>query len=105
MRLLTPNEYQQLTGRAGRRGMDANGSAVLLYSPWDAFEPAFAALTAPLLPVTSAFTVRYNTVLNLWRPGDLARLRTARGREPARVPAARRQRHARRTRSTRADGS
>jgi superfamily II RNA helicase len=77
MRLLTPNEYQQLTGRAGRRGMDAHGSAVLLYSPWDAFEPAFAALTAPLLPVTSAFTVRYNTILNLWRPGDYARLRTA----------------------------
>ncbi|MBF6589007.1 MAG: DEAD/DEAH box helicase [Ktedonobacterales bacterium] len=77
MRLLTPNEYQQLTGRAGRRGMDAKGTAVLLYSPWDAFEPAFAQLTAPLLPVTSAFSVRYNTVLNLWRPGDLERLRRA----------------------------
>ncbi|HEX6541626.1 MAG TPA: DEAD/DEAH box helicase [Ktedonobacterales bacterium] len=77
MRLLTPNEYQQLTGRAGRRGMDAHGSAVLLYSPWDVFEPAFAALTAPLLPVTSAFTIRYNTILNLWRPGDYGRLRTA----------------------------
>lgn len=77
MRLLTPNEYQQLTGRAGRRGMDAKGAAILLYSPWDAFELSFAALTAPLLPVTSAFTVRYNTVLNLWRPGDVARLRTA----------------------------
>ena len=77
MRLLTPNEYQQLTGRAGRRGMDAKGAAILLYSPWDPFEPSFAALTAPLLPVTSAFTVRYNTVLNLWRPGDIERLRTA----------------------------
>ncbi len=77
MRLLTPNEYQQLTGRAGRRGMDAKGAAIIPYSPWDAFEPAFAALTAPLLPVTSAFTVRYNTVLNLWRAGDSSRLRTA----------------------------
>lgn len=77
MRLMTPNEYQQITGRAGRRGMDTKGAAVILYSPWDAFEPSFAALTAPLLPVTSAFTVRYNTVLNLWRPGDIARLRTA----------------------------
>lgn len=77
MRLMTPNEYQQVTGRAGRRGMDENGAAVMLYSPWDAFEPAFAALTAPLLPVTSAFTVRYNTVLNLWRPGDQGRLRRA----------------------------
>ena len=77
MRLMTPNEYQQLTGRAGRRGMDAQGAAVIPYSPWDAFEPAFAALTAPLLPVTSAFTVRYNTVLNLWRSGDVARLQRA----------------------------
>ncbi len=77
MRLMTPNEYQQLTGRAGRRGIDAHGAAIIPYSPWDAFEPSFTALTAPLQPVTSAFTVRYNTVLNLWRPGDLARLRRA----------------------------
>jgi superfamily II RNA helicase len=79
MRLLTPNEYQQLTGRAGRRGMDAKGAAVLPYSPWDVFEPAFAQLTAPLLPVTSAFSIRYNTVLNLWRAGDMGRLRRAVG--------------------------
>jgi ATP-dependent RNA helicase HelY len=77
MRLLTPNEYQQLTGRAGRRGMDERGAAVIPYSPWDAFEPAFRALTAPLLPVTSAFVIRYNTVLNLWRPHDMDRLRRA----------------------------
>ncbi len=77
MRLLTPNEYQQLTGRAGRRGMDAKGAAVIPYSPWDQFEPAFALLTGPLLPVISAFIVRYNTILNLWRPGDMTRLRSA----------------------------
>lgn len=77
MRLLTPNEYQQLTGRAGRRGMDAKGTSIIPYSPWDPFEPSFAALTAPLQPVTSAFSVRYNTVLNLWTPGDQRRLRTA----------------------------
>lgn len=77
MRLYTPNEYQQATGRAGRRGMDERGAAILLYSPWDAFEPSFRALTGPLLPVTSAFTIRYNTVLNLWHPGDIRRLRLA----------------------------
>jgi superfamily II RNA helicase len=77
MRLLTPNEYQQLTGRAGRRGLDQKGAAVIPYSPWDAFEPGFALLTGPLLPVTSAFTIRYNTILNLWRPGDANRLRVA----------------------------
>ncbi len=77
MRLMTPNEYQQITGRAGRRGLDAKGAAVIPYSPWEPFEPSFAALTAPLLPVTSAFAIRYNSVLNLWRPGDVARLRRA----------------------------
>jgi ATP-dependent RNA helicase HelY len=75
MRLMTPNEYQQLTGRAGRRGKDPYGAAVLLYSPWDEFEPGFNALTRPLLPVMSAFTMRYNSVLNLWRPFGFERLR------------------------------
>ncbi|HEX9067938.1 MAG TPA: DEAD/DEAH box helicase [Ktedonobacterales bacterium] len=77
MRLLTPNEYSQLTGRAGRRGKDEHGSAVIPYSPWDAFEPAFTELTGPMLPVTSAFTIRYNSVLNLWSSQDDRRLVTA----------------------------
>ena len=75
MRLLTPNEYRQLTGRAGRRGMDVRGSAVIPYSPWEPFEPSFQRITGELLPVTSAFVIRYNSVLNLWRPGDVQHLR------------------------------
>lgn len=76
-RLLLPNEYQQLTGRAGRRGMDERGVAVIPYSPWVPLEEALAIATAPILPVLSGFTLRYNTVLNLWpadgRPLDLER--------------------------------
>lgn len=75
MRLLTPNEYQQLTGRAGRRGMDERGAAIIPYSPWEPFEQSFAALTGTLLPVSSAFIIRYNSVLNLWRGGNIKRLR------------------------------
>lgn len=75
MRLLTPNEYRQLTGRAGRRGMDRRGAAIIPYSPWEPFEDSFRRITAELLPVTSSFIIRYNSVLNLWRPGDIARLR------------------------------
>ncbi len=75
LRLMTPNEYQQLTGRAGRRGIDAYGAAVLLYSPWDEFEKSFTALTAPLQPVNSAFVLGYNSTLNLWRPNQLETIR------------------------------
>ncbi len=75
MRLLTPNEYRQLTGRAGRRGMDVRGAAVIPYSPWEPFEESFARITGELLPVTSSFVIRYNSVLNLWRPGDVKHLR------------------------------
>ena len=75
MRLLTPNEYRQLTGRAGRRGMDVRGAAVIPYSPWEPFEDSFRRITGELLPVTSSFVIRYNSILNLWRPGDVKHLR------------------------------
>lgn len=75
MRLLTPNEYRQLTGRAGRRSMDVRGAAVIPYSPWEPFEESFQRITGELLPVTSSFVIRYNSILNLWRPGDMAQLR------------------------------
>lgn len=75
MRLLTPNEYRQLTGRAGRRGMDIHGAAIIPYSPWEPFENSFERITGELLPVTSSFIIRYNSVLSLWRPGDVQYLR------------------------------
>jgi len=75
MRLLTPNEYRQITGRAGRRGMDVRGAAIIPYSPWEPFEASFQRITGELLPVTSSFIIRYNSVLNLWQPGDTQHLR------------------------------
>ena len=36
--LLTPGDYTQLTGRAGRRGIDDVGQAVVLWSPFVSFE-------------------------------------------------------------------
>jgi superfamily II RNA helicase len=75
MRLLTPNEYSQLTGRAGRRGMDVRGAAVIPYSSWEPFESAFAHITGELYPVVSSFAIRYNSVLSLWRPNDTTHLR------------------------------
>ena len=36
--MLTPGEYTQLTGRAGRRGIDDRGHAVVLWSPFVPFD-------------------------------------------------------------------
>ena len=65
---LIPNEFQQMAGRAGRRGMDPFGHVVVPYSPWFTFRETLDIATGELHPVQSAFAIRYNTVLNLWDP-------------------------------------
>ncbi len=74
-RPLIPNEFQQMAGRAGRRGMDAFGHVAMPYSPWIPFREMLGIATGTLHPVQSAFSIRYNTVLNLWDPphGDRVR--------------------------------
>ncbi|MDI3339561.1 MAG: DEAD/DEAH box helicase [Sphaerobacter sp.] len=74
-RPLTPNEFQQMAGRAGRRGMDAHGSVVVPYSPWMSFREMLEIATGELEPVRSSFAIRYNTVLNLWDPPHGTRVR------------------------------
>jgi ATP-dependent RNA helicase HelY len=74
-RMLIPNEFQQMAGRAGRRGMDRLGHVVVPYSPWFTFREMLEIATGELLPVRSAFSIRYNTVLNLWDPPEGERVR------------------------------
>lgn len=62
---LTPGEYTQLTGRAGRRGIDIEGHAVVLWHPdLDATEVAGLASTRTY-PLRSSFRPGYNMSINL----------------------------------------
>ncbi len=74
-RVLIPNEFQQMAGRAGRRGMDVYGHVVIPYSPYIPYKEAMEVATGDLHPVQSAFAIRYNTVLNLWDPPRGERVR------------------------------
>ena len=74
-RMLIPNEFQQMAGRAGRRGMDPFGHVVVPYSPWFTFRETLEIAIGELHPVQSAFAISYNTVLNLWDPPHGERVR------------------------------
>ncbi|HEY3736490.1 MAG TPA: DEAD/DEAH box helicase [Jatrophihabitans sp.] len=62
---LTAGEYTQLTGRAGRRGIDVEGHAVVLWSP--EVEPGRVAGLASTrtYPLRSSFRPSYNMAVNL----------------------------------------
>jgi ATP-dependent RNA helicase HelY len=62
---LTPGEYTQLTGRAGRRGIDVEGHAVVLWTP--DVEPSEVAGLASTrtFPLRSRFAPSYNMTINL----------------------------------------
>lgn len=62
---LTPGEYTQLTGRAGRRGIDVEGHAVVLWQPgMDPLSVAGLASTRTY-PLRSSFQPSYNMAVNL----------------------------------------
>ncbi|SDS19355.1 DEAD/DEAH box helicase [Actinoplanes derwentensis] len=62
---LTPGEYTQLTGRAGRRGIDVEGHAVVLWSP-DVDPRQVAGLASTrTYPLRSSFRPSYNMAVNL----------------------------------------
>lgn len=70
---LTAGEYTQLTGRAGRRGIDVEGHAVVLHSR-DVHVEAVAGLAAKrTYPLRSAFRATYNMSVNLLAHMDRAR--------------------------------
>ncbi|WIY83616.1 DEAD/DEAH box helicase [Propionimicrobium sp. PCR01-08-3] len=62
---LTPGEYTQLTGRAGRRGIDVEGHAVVFWQP--GMDPRSLAGLASrrTYPLRSSFAPTYNMAVNL----------------------------------------
>jgi ATP-dependent RNA helicase HelY len=70
---LTPGEYTQLTGRAGRRGIDVEGHAVVLWQP--GIDPGSVAGLAGTrtYPLNSSFRPSYNMAVNLTARAGRAR--------------------------------
>ena len=90
---LTPGDYTQLTGRAGRRGIDELGYAVVLWSPFVPFDQVSALASSRSYQLSSAFRPTYNMTANLVRslqpgrgpPPAQPLLRAVPGRPPGRA--------------------
>ena len=73
---LTAGEYTQLTGRAGRRGIDVEGHAVVIWTPGMDPEHVGGLASTRTYPLRSSFRPVYNMAVNL-----VARLGTEDARE------------------------
>jgi ATP-dependent RNA helicase HelY len=62
---LTPGEYTQLTGRAGRRGIDVEGHAVVLWQPGTDPGAVAGLASTRTYPLNSSFRPSYNMAVNL----------------------------------------
>ncbi len=63
--LLLPGEYTQLTGRAGRRGIDDHGYGVVLHSRFVRFDRVASIASTGSHALVSSFRPTYNMVVNL----------------------------------------
>jgi ATP-dependent RNA helicase HelY len=62
---ITPGEYTQLTGRAGRRGIDIEGHAVVVWGPEVDPERVAGLASTRTYPLRSSFRPSYNMAVNL----------------------------------------
>ncbi|MUL44172.1 DEAD/DEAH box helicase [Streptomonospora sp. PA3] len=62
---LTAGEYTQLTGRAGRRGIDVEGHAVVVWQPGTDPEAVAGLASTRTYPLNSSFQPSYNMAVNL----------------------------------------
>jgi len=63
--LLLPGDYTQLTGRAGRRGIDDHGTAVVLHQRELPFDKVASIAGLGSHPLQSSFSPSYNMAVNL----------------------------------------
>ena len=63
--LLQPGDYTQLTGRAGRRGIDVEGFGVVLHSPFVKFRQVTEIASTGAHELKSSFRPTYNMTANL----------------------------------------
>ena len=62
---ITPGEYTQLTGRAGRRGLDVEGHGVVLWQPGMNPRELAGLASTRTYPLRSSFAPSYNMAVNL----------------------------------------
>ncbi|TDD55545.1 DEAD/DEAH box helicase [Saccharopolyspora elongata] len=62
---LSPGEYTQLTGRAGRRGIDIEGHAVVVWQPGVDPKQVAGLASTRTYPLRSSFRPGYNMAVNL----------------------------------------
>ena len=72
---ITPGEYTQLTGRAGRRGLDVEGHGVVLWQPGMNPGDLAGLASTRTYPLTSSFRPSYNMAVNLVHQFGRARSR------------------------------
>jgi superfamily II RNA helicase len=63
--MLSPSEFLQIAGRAGRRGKDLVGHVVTIQTPFEGAKEAAFLATSSAEPLRSWFTPSYGMVLNL----------------------------------------
>ncbi len=73
--MLSPSEFLQISGRAGRRGKDKVGHVVTVQTPFEGAKEAVFLATSKSEPLRSWFTPSYGMVLNLLQKYELAEVK------------------------------